>query len=318
MDLPASTIDSSKRTRFDEKKAYVPQEEQGKAFVSPTVHVLTRLADSKPQFDDGREVELLHFVYGHPSIDEIRGSPQKVLGAIDEYGRTKKYLMNVGDDKGKIVSDLIAEVKPQVMVELGGYIGYSALLFADAMRKAGGKKYFSLERNPEFGAVIMALVDLAGLSDVVKVVIGSSADSIRLLHSRGNLEHIDLMFLDHWKPAYLSDLKLCEHLDLVTPGTVLAADNVIKPGNPPYLEYVRSSVEKKKKAYDSDRSNGIDVKSSFGRNADMYKEREGEEKISTEAKGNPNLVYESELVHSYEPTGDPDGIEVTRCVGRSD
>ncbi|KAI4103410.1 MAG: hypothetical protein L6R37_003849 [Teloschistes peruensis] len=301
MDLPASTIDSSKQAKFDEKKAYVPQEEQGKAF-----------------FDDGREVELLHFVYGHPSIAQIRGSPQKVLEAIDEYGRTKKYLMNVGDDKGKIVSDLIAEVKPQIMVELGGYVGYSALLFGDAVRKAGGKRYFSLERNPEFGAVIMALVDLAGLSNVVKVVIGSSADSIRLLHSQGNLGHIDLMFLDHWKPAYLSDLKLCEHLDLITPGTVLAADNVIKPGNPPYLEYVRSSVEKKKKAYESEQSNGIDVKSSFGRNADMYKEREGEEKISTEAKGDPRLVYESELVHSYEPTGDPDGIEITRCVGKSD
>ncbi len=33
--------------------------------------------------------------------------------------------MNVGDDKGKIVADLIAERKPQVMVELGGYVGYN-------------------------------------------------------------------------------------------------------------------------------------------------------------------------------------------------
>ncbi len=63
-------------------------------------------------------------MYGHPSIEEIRGSPQRVLEAIDEYGRTKKYLMNVGTDKGKIVTDLIAERKPQVMVELGGYVGY--------------------------------------------------------------------------------------------------------------------------------------------------------------------------------------------------
>jgi len=47
-----------------------------------------------------------------------------VLKAIDDYGRTQKYLMNVGDDKGKIVANLIAEHKPQVMVELGGYIGY--------------------------------------------------------------------------------------------------------------------------------------------------------------------------------------------------
>ena len=80
--------------------------------------------DNSCKFDDGREIELLHFVYGHPSVGEIRGSPQKLLEAIDEYGRTKKYLMNVGDDKGRIVTNLIADSKPQVMVELGGYVGY--------------------------------------------------------------------------------------------------------------------------------------------------------------------------------------------------
>ncbi|KAL8957913.1 MAG: hypothetical protein Q9193_004930 [Seirophora villosa] len=297
MNMPASTVDSVHRATFDNKKAYVAQEEKGESF-----------------FDDGREIDLLHFVYGHPSIEEIRGSPANVLKAIDEYGRTRKYLMNVGDDKGRIVADLVAEVKPQVMVELGGYVGYSALLFGDAVRKAGGKRYFSLERNPEFAAVIMSLVDLAGLSDVVKVVVGSSAESIKRLHAQGSLEHIDLMFLDHYKPAYTTDLKLCEHLGLITPGTVLAADNVIKPGNPPYLEYVRSNVEKKRQATTSEKSNGVDVHSAFGRNADMYKAREGEEKLSTEIKGNPNLVYESKLVNSFEPTGEPDGVEITRCV----
>ncbi|KAL9025644.1 MAG: hypothetical protein Q9180_007628 [Flavoplaca navasiana] len=113
------------------------------------------------------------------------------------------------------------------------------------------------------------------------------------------------MFLDHYKPAYTSDLKLCEHLNLVTPGTVLAADNVIKPGNPPYLEYVRSSIEEKRRAAAKEMTNGFDVKAKFGRNADMYQQREGEEKIDDELEGNPNLVYESNLVNSYEPTGEP-------------
>ena len=31
--------------------------------------------------------------------------------------------MNVGDDKGAIVANLITERKPQVIVELGGYVG---------------------------------------------------------------------------------------------------------------------------------------------------------------------------------------------------
>ena len=212
--------------------------------------------------------------------------------------------MNVGEDKGKIVSDLIAEVKPQVMVELGGYVGYSALRFGEAVRKAGGQRYFSLERNPEFAAVIMSLVDLAGLSNVVKVVVGASGDSIKRLHAEGQLKRIDLVFLDHYKPAYTSDLKLCEHLGLVRPGTVLAADNVIKPGNPPYLEYVRSSVQQKRKARSDGHSNGVKDSGIDKRWLAQYKEREGEETLG-EIQGNPNLVYESKLVHSFEPTGVP-------------
>ncbi|PYI14902.1 hypothetical protein BO99DRAFT_484870 [Aspergillus violaceofuscus CBS 115571] len=278
-------------TKFDQAKAYAPQEE-GTGF-----------------FDDGREIELLHFVYSHPDLENIRGSPEKVLQAIDEYGRTKKYLMNVGEDKGRIVCDLIAEVKPEVMVELGGYVGYSCVLFGDAVRKAGGQRYYSLEMNPEFAAVIMSLVDLAGLSDVVKVVVGSSDASIARLHAQGLLKHIDLMFLDHYKPAYTTDLKLCEELQLITPGSVLAADNVIKPGNPPYLEYVRGSVEEKR------RKLGAAVKSQSlpGKTVNQYQKRYGEMKFN-QSPGNPNLVYESQLVHSFEPTGVPNILLILLSV----
>uniref|UniRef100_A0A8H7NJG0 catechol O-methyltransferase n=1 Tax=Bionectria ochroleuca TaxID=29856 RepID=A0A8H7NJG0_BIOOC len=280
-------------TPFDTQRAYAPQED---VF-----------------FDDGREIELLHFVYSRPNLSEIRGSPQRVLAAIDEYGRTKKYLMNVGEDKGKIVTDLIAEVKPKVMVELGGYVGYSAILFADAVRKAGGQHYYCLERNPEFAAVVSSLVDLAGLSDLVKVFVGASGDSLRRLNAEGTLSQIDLLFLDHYKPAYVVDLKLCEQLKMIGPGSVLAADNVIKPGNPPYLKYVRSSVEEKRQAGDE----AIDTGSFFPETtAKQYLKREGQEQLDLKIVGDPNLVYKSEIVHSYEPTGVPDGVEISRCVGR--
>ncbi|RMX79185.1 hypothetical protein D0867_16513 [Hortaea werneckii] len=269
---------------FDQSKAYAEQED---VF-----------------FDDGREIELLHFVYSKPDIDDIRGNPAKVLAAIDEFGRKKKYLMNVGEDKGRIVTDLIAEVKPKTMVELGGYIGYSTILFGDAVKKAGGKQYFSLERNPEFGAVIGSLIDLAGLSDVVKIEVGSSDASLMRLYQHGLLKHIDMMFLDHYKPAYTTDLKLCEELKLVTPGSVLAADNVIKPGNPPYLKYVRSSVEEKRQA--AQQSNGFTAEESgiAAKTVNQYTKR-GESTELNKSPGNPNLVYDSKLVNSFEPTGVP-------------
>lgn len=279
---------------FDDSKRY---QEQGDTF-----------------FDDGREIELLHYVFNHPDIDKIRNSPSAVLATIDEFGRTQKYLMNVGEDKGRIVCDLIAKVKPETMVELGGYVGYSCILFGNAVKQSGGKRYFSLERNPEFAAVIMALVELAGLSDVVKVVVGSSDASLRRLHEAGLLKKIDLMFLDHYKPAYTTDLKLCEELGIVGPGTNLAADNVVSPGNPPYLDYVRSSVEQKRKAIGAKASNG-DIESKFGRAAGQYDRREGRVNLGAR-KGNPNLIYESELVESWEPNGIADAVEITTCVGQ--
>lgn len=210
--------------------------------------------------------------------------------------------MNVGNFKGKIVCDLVAELKPETMVELGGYVGYSAIMFGDAVRRAGGKRYFSLERNPEFAAVSTMLVDLAGLRDVVRVYVGRSDASLKRLYEEGQLKHIDLMFLDHYKPAYTTDLKLCEHYGLITPGSVMAADNVIFPGNPPYLKYVRSSVEEKR-AIAKQGPKGYDFEGILARSKTQYSKDE-EEKPLVDTVGNPNLVYESTLVDGLEPSGE--------------
>lgn len=240
-------------------------------------------------FNDGREIALLHYVYSHPSLEEIRGNPDGVLRVIDEFGRKQKYLMNIGEYKARTVVELIKKEKPKIMVELGGYVGYSAIAFAAALREAGGKRYFSIEYNPEFGAVISSLVDLAGLGDLVTVAIGSSSDCLRRLQRDSTLQHIDLLFLDHLKPLYTTDLKLCEELHLVGPGSVYAADNVVKPGNPPYLEYVRSSVSQKKQSLSNHAGDG--------------------------PAGRPELVYDSRFVEGWEPSGVPDALEITTCVG---
>lgn len=180
--------------------------------------------------------------------------------------------------------------------------------------------------NPEFAAVIMSLVNLAGLAHIVEVIVGPSDYSIARLHSEGRLDHIDLLFLDHYKPAYVADLKLCEALRLVTPGSVLAADNVIKPGNPPYLEYVRKSAkEKREHLRPVGGTDGMPERTVL-----QYDKRYGAMQLNR-GEGNPNLVYESKLVNSFEPTGVPvsqvfyakvnladqiqDGVEITCCVG---
>lgn len=237
------------------------------------------------------------------SQSDARNSPAKILEAIDNFARTRKYLMNVGEYKGKIVTDIIQTTRPSVMVELGGYCGYSTILFADAVRATGGDKYFCLERSPKFAHNIERLVVFAGLGDIVEVVIGPSNESIRTLHQSGKLTKIDMMFLDHYKPAYTTDLKLCESLGLIKKGTILAADNVIKPGNPPYLKYVRSTVQEKRMALTQE--SGPDTENFPGRSAAQYGDIES---LSTEVNGNPNLVYASQIFNSFEPSGVPVGF----------
>lgn len=160
-------------------------------------------------------------------------------------------------------------------------------MFGDALRKAGGKQYHSVEKSPVFAAVAASLVDLAGLRDVVRITVGTGAEGIQRFHDSGVLtSQLAMIFFDHHKPSYTNDLKRCERLGLVGPGTVLVADNMILPGNPLYAEWVRATVEEKQEL----------------------------DELSEE-KGNPNLHYKSRSIRSWEPSGHEDALEITECVG---
>jgi len=197
--------------------------------------------------------------------------------------------MNIGPYKGAFISKLIAERKPSIMIELGGYVGYSAVLFGDAVRANGGKQYLSLEINPENAAVANMIVELAGLREFVRIIVGSSNKSlIQLITVDKYISQIELLFIDHWKDLYLPDLLLLEELNVLKPGvSVIAADNVIMPGAPEYLEYVRASPAQKRKmseerklALSNGASNSLATETAIEFNGVI---------------GNPSLVYETSI-----------------------
>ncbi|KAL2261064.1 hypothetical protein VTK26DRAFT_4735 [Humicola hyalothermophila] len=251
---------------------------------------------------DGREVALLQYMYSHPALERLRGNPEKVLEAIDAFARTHTGLINIGEAKGRIVCDVIAHHKPLTILELGGYIGYSAIMFGHALKQAGGERYLSVEKDPLFAAVAASLVDLAGLRDRVRIVVGTGAAGIQRLYDEGafggspgsgrSALPIGMAFFDHHKPSYTADLKRCERLGLIGRGTVLVADNMVLPGNPPYLAWVRASVAEKR-------------------------EMEAAAAAQEGEKGNPNLLYRSRFVPSYEPSGQEDALEISECLGEA-
>ena len=187
-------------------------------------------------------------MFARPDLKQLRGKPERVLAAIDDYHGRFHQLMNVGRPKGAFISDIIAERKPRVMIELGGYVGYSAILFGAALRQTGnGARYVSIEQNPEMAAVAAQLVELAGLRDAVRIIVGSSGEVLQEMVAAKDIDGVDCIFIDHWQKLYRPDLWLLEGLGALVPGrSLLVADNVIMPGAPEYLEWVQATPQEKK------------------------------------------------------------------------
>ncbi|XP_041748989.2 catechol O-methyltransferase B-like isoform X2 [Coregonus clupeaformis] len=194
--------------------------------VERTLDTLTRT--SRPQ-------RLLKAVQRKATV----GDPQSVITAIDHFCRHREWAMNVGDEKGSILDSVVNEVSPVTVLELGTYCGYSTVRIARLLLP--GACVITLEFNPDYAAIASQVIKLSGLEDKVQLVEGASGDWIPRMKEHFGVHAFDLVFLDHWKERYLPDTKLLEECGLIQKGTVLLADNVICPGTPDYLEYVRNS-----------------------------------------------------------------------------
>lgn len=172
--------------------------------------------------------------------EAIEGEPESVLRVIDAHGYSgEDFLMNVGDVKGVILDNAVRRRAPKVVVELGGYIGYSAVRIGRLL--GDGAHLYSIEANPLFAAIATKIVEHAGLASKVTVVVGASDVVLPTLKQRFGLSTIDLLFIDHVKSLYLRDIRHAEQLGLLRRGSIVVADNVIFPGAPDYLRYIRAN-----------------------------------------------------------------------------
>jgi catechol O-methyltransferase len=163
-----------------------------------------------------------------------RGDPESVLSALDTYARGHRFLMNVGDEKGRILDEVVAALGPGARVlELGCFCGYSAIRIARLLDDTG--RVVSIEVDPESVRVATQMLELAGLSRRVEIQQGRASDLIPSLEGP-----FDLVFLDHWKDLYEPDLKLIESSGLLRAGSTIVADNVGPLfGAQAYLAHVR-------------------------------------------------------------------------------
>lgn len=59
-----------------------------------------------------------------------KGNPVDVINKIDEFC-SKTWMMNLGPEKGEVVKKMGFNGSVSKVLEIGGYCGYSALVFAN-------------------------------------------------------------------------------------------------------------------------------------------------------------------------------------------
>jgi catechol O-methyltransferase len=178
-----------------------------------------------------KQIQVANYVEEHAR----RGDSRDVLRTIDRFATEERWLMNIGPDKGPLIQELAERLPADAKIlELGAYCGYSSIMLANTFGKAC--RVTSIEINDVAVDSSRRNVEMAGLSDQISFIHGSSTEMIPTLKG-----HFDLVFLDHWKDLYKPDLQLIEQRELIQPGSIVVADNVGEIFNPEeYLDYVRN------------------------------------------------------------------------------
>lgn len=195
------------------------------------------------QVGDGREERLAEYVLARAR----RGDAADAIRVIDDYGYNQSILINVGDEKGRILDSAVANSKPARVLELGTYCGYSALRMATA---APAAQIVSIEFNAANAAIARRILDHAGVSGRVTIVVGTLGDGGKTIDELSRTHgfgpgSVDLVFIDHAKEAYLPDLRLILEQGWLRRGALVVADNIKFPGAPKYRAYMLENEGKR-------------------------------------------------------------------------
>ena len=166
-----------------------------------------------------------------------KNNPSSILQNIDKFTiESGEFLMNVGPEKGKILQSTLRKHEPLKILELGTFIGYSAILIASTV--GSNASLYSIDPDQSSIDISEKMVDFAGLSNKVNFINSTAELAIPKLN-----HPFDFVFIDHAKKRYFPDLILIEQSGLLKSRSVVFADNVgiFIDDMKEYLDHVRNS-----------------------------------------------------------------------------
>jgi caffeoyl-CoA O-methyltransferase len=163
----------------------------------------------------------------NPSLQayaEQHTSPENnVLTQVNRDTQAKVLMprMLSGHLQGRVLSMISYMIRPQMILEIGTYTGYSAICLAEGMERGG--KIITLDINEELEDRVRKNFQDAGMEDRVDYRIGNALKIIPQIN-----EVFDLVFIDADKENYGNYFDLV--IDKVRPGGFILADNVLWSG----------------------------------------------------------------------------------------
>jgi predicted O-methyltransferase YrrM len=137
------------------------------------------------------------------------------------YEHYEDSAMLSGFYQGRVLSMLSKMVRPRIVLEIGTYLGYSALCFAEGLAEGG--KVITLDVNEETNKVARSFVEKSAFANRIEFRLGFATEIIPTLP-----ETFDLVFIDADKPNYSNYYNLV--FDKLRPGGFIIADNVLWSG----------------------------------------------------------------------------------------
>jgi caffeoyl-CoA O-methyltransferase len=131
---------------------------------------------------------------------------------------TEAPQMSVGPNEGAFLRFLVALMKPQRVLEIGVFTGWSGIEMARGLPDGG--RIVALDVNEETTAIARRYAEEMGVADRIDYRVGDAKKTIAELDGP-----FDLVFIDAWKPDYV------EYYEAVLPklaeGGLILADNTL-------------------------------------------------------------------------------------------
>ncbi|HMU33288.1 MAG TPA: O-methyltransferase [Pyrinomonadaceae bacterium] len=155
--------------------------------------------------------------------ESFTSEESQVLRELREhcYANYSDYPMLSGHVQGRIIALFSKMIRPRLVVEIGTYLGYSALCFAEGLAEGG--KVITLDIQEETNRVAHSYIERTEYKNIIDLRLGEAKDLIPQIK-----EPIDLVFIDADKSNYSLYYDLV--FDKVRPGGFIIADNVLWSG----------------------------------------------------------------------------------------